>query len=83
MTVVRQLWDAGIRIEFAAKVKPKLLQQFNAPAISMPLAAILGRDEPAAGQVRLKDVRAGDKEAEQKHRGRLIPRQDPVEEVKK
>lgn len=82
MAVARQLWDAGIRAEFTAKVKPKLPQQFNASK-DVPLAVILGQDELAAGQVRLKNVRAGDKETDQKDRGQLVSREDLVEEVKK
>ncbi|KAF4451061.1 histidine--tRNA ligase mitochondrial [Fusarium albosuccineum] len=82
MAVATQLWDAGIRAEFAAKVKPKLLQQFNA-AGETPLAVILGQDELAAGQVRLKDARVTDRDAGQKDRGRLIARQDLIEEVKR
>ncbi|KAI9170738.1 LOW QUALITY PROTEIN: Histidine--tRNA ligase [Paramyrothecium foliicola] len=61
MAVASQLWDAGIRAEFQAKVKPKMLQQFNV-AEEVPVAVILGDEELAAGQVRLKDARAGDKE---------------------
>ena len=83
MAVARQLWDAGIRTDFAAKVKPKTLQQFNASK-NVPLAVILGQDEVAAGQVRLKDPRAGgENETVQKDRGRLVSREDLVEEVTK
>lgn len=95
MAVARQLWDAGIRAEYTAKVKPKLQQQFN--AFTGPLSIILGPDELAAGQVRLK-VRAGDKEPRaqvqsknsggkeevvEKDRGQLVSRDDLVEEVKR
>ncbi|RBQ99476.1 hypothetical protein FVER53590_25826 [Fusarium verticillioides] len=59
MEVARQLWDAGIRADFAAKVKPKMLQQFNA-AKEVPVAVILGQEEIEGGQVRVKDARAGD-----------------------
>ncbi|KAK1772869.1 hypothetical protein QBC33DRAFT_522716 [Phialemonium atrogriseum] len=82
MAVARQLWDAGIRAEFTAKVKPKLPPQFNASK-DVPLAVILGQDELAAGQVRLKNARAGDKETDQKDRDQLVSREDLVEEVKK
>ncbi|RBA15390.1 histidyl-tRNA synthetase [Fusarium proliferatum] len=80
MEVARQLWDAGIRAEFIAKVKPKMQQQFNA-AKEVPLAVILGQDEIEAGQVRLKDARAGDGEKVEKDRGRLVSRENLVEEV--
>lgn len=82
MAVARQLWDAGIRAEFTAKVKPKLIPQFNASK-DTPLAVIVGEDEMAAGQVTLKDLRVGDKDAEQKDRGRLISKQELVGEVKR
>ncbi|KAG4258019.1 histidyl-tRNA synthetase [Fusarium proliferatum] len=80
MEVTRQLWDAGIRAEFIAKVKPKMQQQFNA-AKEVPLAVILGQDEIEAGQIRLKDARAGDGEKVEKDRGRLVSRENLVEEV--
>lgn len=82
MAVARQLWDAGIRTEFSAKVKPKLPPQFKA-AKRVPLSIILGRDELAAGKVTLKDARAANKEAAQKDRGQLVSRENLVEEVRK
>jgi histidyl-tRNA synthetase len=82
MAVARQLWDAGIRAEFSAKVKPKLLPQFKA-AKDVPITVILGRDELAAGQVRLKDARSADKDNAQKDRGQVVSRRDLVDEVKK
>ncbi|KAH9897489.1 histidyl-tRNA synthetase [Xylariomycetidae sp. FL2044] len=84
MSVARQLWDAGIRAEFAAKVKPKLLPQFKASASGL-LVVILGQDELAAGQVRLKDGRLSDKDMDQKlkDRGQLISRDQLVGEVKR
>lgn len=80
MEVARQLWDAGIEAEFTAKVKPKMLQQFNA-AKEVPVAVILGQDEIEAGQVRLKDARAGDGDKVEKDRGRLVSRESLVQEV--
>ncbi|KAI0470109.1 histidyl-tRNA synthetase [Xylariaceae sp. FL0804] len=82
MSLARQLWDAGIRAEFAAKVKPKLMPQFKASENGL-LVVILGQDELAAGQVRLKDGRSSDKDGDQKDRGRLIPKDDLVQEVRK
>jgi histidyl-tRNA synthetase len=81
MMVARQLWDAGIRAEFAAKVKPNLSQQFKA-ANDLSLAVILGLDEISAGQVRLK-ILAGDDEKDIKDQGQLVSKEDLVEEVKK
>lgn len=83
MSVARQLWDAGIRAEYAAKVKPRLHQQLNA-SWGMPLAVVLGQNELAASQVRLRAGRdSGDKETGQKDRGRLVSREDLVDEVRK
>jgi len=82
MSIARLLWNAGIRAEFSAKVIPKLTQQFKA-AKDVPLAVILGEDELAAGQVRLKALGSGDDEAKQKDRGLLIYKKDLIKEVKK
>jgi histidyl-tRNA synthetase len=49
--VARQLWAAGVRAEFAAKVNPKPRQQFNASE-GVPVAVMLGQDDLEAGQVR-------------------------------
>ncbi|GAB0138475.1 hypothetical protein EsDP_00006710 [Epichloe bromicola] len=80
MAVTRQLWKAGIRAEYMAKAKPKSLQQFKA-AIGVPLAIILGQEELAAGQVRLKVFRSD--ADEEKDMGQLISRESLVEEVQK
>lgn len=82
MRVARQLWAAGIRAEFTAKVKPKPLQQFNASE-GVPVAVMMGQEELEAGQVRVKCLHVGDKNAAQKDKGQLIPREDLVEEVRK
>ncbi|KAI1099296.1 histidyl-tRNA synthetase [Jackrogersella minutella] len=86
MSVARQLWEAGIKAEFSAKVKPRLPQQFKA-AEDVPLAVILGQDELADGKVRLKVLgtgkggEGGDKD--EKDQGQLVSRDDLVAEVKK
>ncbi|KAL9105852.1 MAG: hypothetical protein Q9227_009015 [Pyrenula ochraceoflavens] len=83
MAVARQLWDAGIRAEFSAKEKPKPLQQFNA-SDDVPVGIMLGEEELANNQVRIKVTKGtGDKESVQKDRGRLVSRDQMVEEVKK
>jgi histidyl-tRNA synthetase len=57
MEVARLLWDAGIKAEFAYKVKPKLPAQFKAAEIGgVPFAVILGEDEQAAGKVKVKEL---------------------------
>jgi histidyl-tRNA synthetase len=82
MSVANQLWKAGIKAEFAAKVKPKLPQQFkSAESGGIPLAVILGEDELAAGNVRLKAL--GLPEGHPEKEGLLIAREDLVSEVKK
>ncbi|KAH6619795.1 hypothetical protein B0J18DRAFT_467926 [Chaetomium sp. MPI-SDFR-AT-0129] len=78
MRVARQLWAAGIRAEFAAKVKPKPLQQFNASE-GVPVAVMLGQEELEAGQVRVKQLHVGDKN----DKGQLVAREQLVEEVRR
>ncbi|PNY28782.1 Histidine-tRNA ligase, mitochondrial, partial [Tolypocladium capitatum] len=82
MSVARRLWNAGIRAEFSPKVKPKLPQQFKA-AEDVPLGVILGQDELAAGQVRLKVLGQGDDKSDEKDRGKLVSLDDLADEVKK
>ncbi|KAH8812555.1 hypothetical protein F5884DRAFT_785768 [Xylogone sp. PMI_703] len=82
MSIATQLWNAGIKAEFAAKVKPKLPQQFKtAEAGGVPLAVILGEDELASGKVRLKIL--GLPEGHPDKEGSLVTKEDLVEEVKK
>lgn len=52
MAVTRQLWDAGIRAEFAPMVKVKLGQQFRA-AKGVPIAVVIRGVEFAEGMVRV------------------------------
>jgi histidyl-tRNA synthetase len=80
LAITSQLWDAGIRTEFTAKVKPKLPQQFKA-AEHVPLAIILGQDELAAGKVRLK--RLGLPEGHEDKDGVLVTKADIIPAVRK
>ncbi|CAK7207498.1 Cytoplasmic and mitochondrial histidine tRNA synthetase [Sporothrix eucalyptigena] len=82
MQIARRLWDAGIKAEFSAKTKPRLPQQFKA-AEDVPLGVILGEDELANGQVRLKVLGSGTGEADEKDRGQLVAEDDLVAEIKK
>ncbi|KIH90600.1 histidyl-tRNA synthetase [Sporothrix brasiliensis 5110] len=82
MRVATQLWDAGIRAEFSPKVKPKPLQQFNSSE-GVPVAVMLGEEELAAGQVRVKQLHVGDKNASEKDKGQLVSMDNLVEEVRK
>ncbi|OAQ93917.1 histidyl-tRNA synthetase, mitochondrial precursor [Purpureocillium lilacinum] len=87
MSIAQRLWSAGIRAEFFPKVKPKMTQQFKA-AEGVPLGLILGREEAAAGQVRVK--RLGQSEHKVRgaepvkgNGGELVLLDDMVEEVRK
>ncbi|RUS22635.1 Uroporphyrinogen decarboxylase-domain-containing protein [Endogone sp. FLAS-F59071] len=61
MKIATELWDAGIKAEYLFKVKPKLQPQWDAcDKHQIPLAVILGPDELARGEVRIKDMRAKD-----------------------
>lgn len=59
MQVAKALWSAGIKAEYAYKLKPKLPQQFNAIAKEqIPYAVILAPDEwndPEGRKVRVKE----------------------------
>lgn len=79
MTIARELWDAGIQAEYSAKARPTLQSQFNASK-DVPIVIILGQEELATGQVRLKEMRG---EAEEKDRGRMVSRENLVQEVTK
>lgn len=87
MAICGQLTRAGIRAGFSRKAKPSLRSQFNA-ADKAPLTVILGPEELAAGNVRLKastgkDTETGKQGNREKDRGQLVARDDIVMEVKK
>ncbi|KIO24607.1 hypothetical protein M407DRAFT_244389 [Tulasnella calospora MUT 4182] len=55
MSVVKKLWDAGIKTEFMYKAKPKPRAQFEyCDKEQIPYAVILGPDEWKEGLVRVK-----------------------------
>jgi histidyl-tRNA synthetase len=82
MQVAQELWDAGIRAEFTWKVKPKLPQQFKAAENGgVPLAVILGEDELARGEVKIKEM--GLPEGHPEKEGVQIKREDLIPELKK
>lgn len=57
LRVADQLWSAGIKTEMMLKVKPKLPAQFKAAEVhKVPFAVILGEEELASGQVKLKQM---------------------------
>ncbi|KAK2595731.1 hypothetical protein N8I77_013756 [Diaporthe amygdali] len=87
MAICGQLTKAGVRAAFLRKAKPSLRSQFNA-AEKAPLTVIVGPDELAAGNVRLKastgrDTKPGSENQGEKDRGQLVARGNLVEEVKK
>lgn len=87
MAICGQLTRAGIRAGFLRKAKPSLRSQFNA-ADKAPVTIILGPDELAAGNLRLKASTGKDSETSEqgkgeKDRGQLVARDDLVVEVKK
>lgn len=90
MKVLSQLTRAGIRAAFMRKANPKLVQQFKA-AKNVPIAVILGAEELAAGNVRVKLSSGGQEgnadnstpDKEEKDRGQLVAKENLVSEVKK
>lgn len=55
--ITKLLLDAGVKAEFTYKKKPKPQNQFkSAENAGAPLAIILGEDEQAKGEVRLKEM---------------------------
>lgn len=61
MHVTKMLWDAGIEAEFMYKQKPKPQKQFEAAERSgCPLSVILGQEEYAKGEVKVKVLGQGD-----------------------
>ncbi|EON97946.1 putative histidyl-trna synthetase protein [Phaeoacremonium minimum UCRPA7] len=81
MSICAKLWEAGISAEFLYKDKPKFQNQFKAAeANGVPFALILGEDEMAQGQVRLKEM--GLREGHPEKDGVLIPLVDAAVEIK-
>ncbi|NXF40847.1 SYHC protein, partial [Nyctibius bracteatus] len=57
LKLISELWDAGIKAEMLYKKDPKLLKQLQyCEDTGIPLAAIVGEQELAAGVVKLRDV---------------------------
>lgn len=67
--------------EFAYKLKPKLPQQFKAAEVAgIPFAVILGEEELAAGQVKIKEM--GLPESHPEKEGVLVEISKLVDEIK-
>ncbi|KUI59290.1 Histidine--tRNA ligase, mitochondrial [Cytospora mali] len=92
MAVCGLLTKAGIRAAFLRKANPSMRSQFNA-ADKAPLIVILGPDELAAGNVRLKVSVGKDAgrfedgvakgEGREKDRGQLVAKDNLVTEMKR
>ncbi|KAL8925090.1 MAG: hypothetical protein Q9172_002409 [Xanthocarpia lactea] len=81
MEVCKILWDAGIKAEFAYKLKPKLPAQFKAADVNgVPFAVILGEDEEKAGKVKIKEL--GLPEGHPEKDGVMVNKADLVREVR-
>ena len=80
MEVASRLWDAGVRVEFSTRVKPKLLPQWKASEGAL-VGIILGQEEMQAGLVRVKDLRVRNEGAAGSDRGKLVKLEDVVDEV--
>ena len=82
MEVCRTLWEADINAEFSWKIKPKLPAQFKyAEQSGVPFAIILGEDELAQGQVKIKEL--GLAEGHPEKDGVSVNSDEIIEEVKK
>uniref|UniRef100_UPI00358F16D4 histidine--tRNA ligase-like n=1 Tax=Myxine glutinosa TaxID=7769 RepID=UPI00358F16D4 len=76
LRLLKELWAAGIKAETSYRISPKLLSQLQqAEQSGIPLVALLGTEELAAGTVRLRTV-ATRQEIE-------IPREKIVEVISK
>lgn len=61
MELVRDLWAAGVAAEMLLKEAPKIQAQLKyAEANRIPWAAIVGSEELANGQVKLKNLSTGE-----------------------
>ncbi|KAH8788684.1 histidyl-tRNA synthetase [Diaporthe sp. PMI_573] len=80
MRICNQLWSGGIKAEFLYKNKPKLQNQFKAAENNgVPFAVIMGEEELANGQVKLKQMGLDDGHPEKE--GILVPIPNLVGEV--
>lgn len=73
MKLLNMLWESDINAELLYKANPKLLTQFqHAETQGIPVIAILGESELAAGKVKLRDTVT--KEEELVDRGSVVQR---------
>ncbi|KAG9072195.1 Cytoplasmic and mitochondrial histidine tRNA synthetase [Linnemannia hyalina] len=80
MKICTELWDAGIKAEFAYKLKPRTQNQWDACDRDMiPFAVIVGNDEIEKGLIKIKDMRSKD---ESQKGGIEYPRTQMIAEIK-
>ena len=80
--VMKKLLDEGLKAEFSYKKKPKPQVQFKgAESAGAPLSVILGEEEDAKGEVRVKEM--GLSEGHPEKEGVLVKLEDVVAEVRK
>ncbi|KAF9122020.1 Cytoplasmic and mitochondrial histidine tRNA synthetase [Mortierella sp. 14UC] len=81
MKICTELWDAGIKAEFAYKLKPRTQNQWDVCDRDMiPFAVIVGGDEVEKGLVKIKDMRSKD---ESQKGGLEYPRTEMIAEIKR
>ncbi|KAJ3339681.1 Cytoplasmic and mitochondrial histidine tRNA synthetase [Gonapodya sp. JEL0774] len=79
--IARELWDAGIKAEFAYKVKPRFQSELDiCDKDQIPFSVLIGPAEVREGKVKIKDMK--DKSEETKA-GVVIPRGDLIEEIRR
>ncbi|KAI8581388.1 hypothetical protein K450DRAFT_279165 [Umbelopsis ramanniana AG] len=80
MQIARELWDADVKASYMFKVKPKLLKQFEmCDKDQIPLCVIIGEDELAKGEVKIKDMRSKDPS---QSGGATVKRSEMIEYIK-
>ncbi|KAG0263074.1 Cytoplasmic and mitochondrial histidine tRNA synthetase [Linnemannia exigua] len=81
MKICTELWDAGIKAEFAYKLKPRTQNQWDACDRDMiPFAVIVGGDEIEKGLIKIKDMRSKD---ESQKGGIEYPRTEMIAEIQR
>ncbi|TQS38631.1 hypothetical protein Golomagni_00862 [Golovinomyces magnicellulatus] len=81
MSICATLWEAGIKAEFLYKIKPKLSNQFKAAETnSVPFCIVVGDDELAKGQVRIKEM--GLRDGHPQKEGVLVDLSDIVSQIR-
>lgn len=81
MKICTELWDAGIKAEFAYKLKPRTQNQWDVCDRDMiPLAVIVGGEEIEKGLIKIKDMRTKD---ETQKGGIEYSRSEMIAELKK